>query len=252
MPSLISYGRQEQNYVFMTETRIGQYAQGLVNLFYPALCVACAGDLVSGEEAVCMTCLYEIPRTEDELHPLENPLAKVFRGRINITAAASCFLFSKGGKVQELIHNLKYNGRKDAGIVTGKIFGEELKDLTPFNSAEVIIPVPLHYKKLRKRGYNQAACFAEGIADVMKIQLMENAVMRIDATETQTRKSREERWENVEDVFVVKNEKALEGKHILLVDDVITTGATIEACATPLLAIKDVKVSILSMASARD
>lgn len=229
-----------------------QYAGDFISLFYPNLCAACNGHLLRGEVAICTACLIDCPRTFDEQDPVDNPVARVFRGRIPLQAAASLFVFTKGGKVQELIHNLKYNGRKDAGIAAGKLFGNELKNLTPFNTIDAVIPVPLHRDKFRKRGYNQAACFGEGIAQSLNIPLYENGMLRLGATETQTRKNREERWENVEDVFTVNKKISLEGKHVLLVDDVITTGATIEACAIPLLETKGVKLSVISLAGARD
>ncbi|MBI3511156.1 MAG: ComF family protein [Bacteroidetes bacterium] len=236
----------------MPSAAIKQYTQGFVSLFYPSLCAACNAALVKNERSICTACHLTLPRSGDELFPNENPVAKVFWGRLKLEAAVSCYLFSQGGNVQELIHRLKYNGRRDAGIVSGRIFGNELKELTPFNNASLVIPVPLHYKKLRKRGYNQAACFGEGLAEGLEIPMKENILLRLDATDTQTRKSREARWKNVEDVFVVREKEKLEGKHLILVDDVITTGATIEACAIPLLKIEGVKLSVVSLASARD
>jgi ComF family protein len=229
-----------------------RYTSDFISLFYPNLCVACNGHLLRGEVAICTACLIDCPRTFDEQDPVDNPVARVFRGRIPLQAAASLFVFTKGGKVQELIHNLKYNGRRDAGIAAGKLFGNDLKNLTPFNTLDAVIPVPLHRDKFLKRGYNQAACFGEGIAHSLDIPLHESGMLRLDATATQTRKNREERWENVEDVFAVNKKINLKGKHVLLVDDVITTGATIEACAIPLLRTEGVKLSIISLASARD
>lgn len=240
-----------QNYAFMALSVIRKAADDFLSLFFPRLCAACNGNLVRGEEAVCTDCLDKMPRTHDELDPAENPVARVFWGRIPVQSAAACFIFSKGSHVQELIHNLKYNGRTDAGIATGKIFGAGLKDLTPFNTAEAVVPVPLHRKKLLKRGYNQAAAFGEGLAISLGIPLIEDGMMRLDATESQTKKSRTERWDNVSDVFAVNKPELLKGKHIILVDDVITTGATIEACAIPLLAIEGTSVTVIAMASAR-
>ncbi len=236
----------------MTTAGIAKWAGDFVSLFFPRLCAACSGHLVRGEVAICTACLIQCPRTHDEHHPVENPVARVFWGRISLQGAAACFVFSKGGNVQELIHNLKYNGRTDAGIAAGKLFGSDLKDLTPFNTAAAVIPVPLHRDKLRKRGYNQAACFGEGLAQAMNIPLYEHGLQRLSATESQTRKSRSARWENVEDMFAVNRNYDLRGKHILLVDDVITTGATIEACAAPLLALEGTTVSVIALASARD
>lgn len=241
-----------QNYVFMIRTGIKQLAGDFTSLFFPNLCAACNGHLLRGEVAICTACLMDCPRTFDEHDPVDNPVARVFWGRVQLQSAASLFVFTKGGKVQELIHNLKYNGRKDAGIAAGKLFGNDLQNLTPFNTIDAVIPVPLHRDKFRKRGYNQAACFGEGLAQALNIPMYDHGILRLNATETQTRKNRGERWENVEDVFAANKKIKLEGKHILLVDDVITTGATIEACAIPLLELPGTKVSVVSLASARD
>ncbi|CAN5243938.1 ComF family protein [soil metagenome] len=236
----------------MTMHGLKQLTGDFFSLFFPNLCAACNGHLLRGEVAICTACLIDCPRTFDEHNPVDNPAERVFRGRIRIEGAASLFVFTKGGKVQELIHNLKYNGRKDAGIAAGKIFGNDLKDLTPFNTADAVIPVPLHRDKFSKRGYNQAACFGEGIASALAIPIYEYGMLRLNATETQTKKNRDERWENVEDVFTINKKFNLKGKHILLVDDVITTGATIEACAIPILELEGTKLSVISLASARN
>lgn len=235
----------------MATAGLKQLAEDFIGLFFPKLCAACNGHLLRNEEAICMACLAAMPRTHDELDPSENPAARVFWGRIRLRAAASGYVFVKGGKVQELVHNLKYNGRRDAGIAAGKIFGNDLKDLTPFNTVDAVVPVPLHPERLRKRGYNQAACFAEGLAAALNVPHLPEAIRRLSATETQTRKNRSERWENVEAIFALHAAEALAGKHILLVDDVITTGATIEACAAPLLQLEGTSVSVVSLAGAR-
>jgi ComF family protein len=236
----------------MATAGLKQLAADFIGLFFPKLCAACNGHLLRGEEAICTSCLLELPRTHDELNPADNPAIRVFWGRLRLQAAASCFVFVKGGKVQELVHQLKYNGRQDAGIAAGKLFGSDLKNLTPFNTIDAVVPVPLHEDKLRRRGYNQAACFAEGIAQALNVPHYPEAIRRLSATESQTRKSRTERWDNVEDVFALNDGIDLRGKHILLVDDVITTGATIEAAASPLLASEGTILSVASLASARE
>lgn len=235
----------------MAFSGIRRAADDFLSLFFPRLCAACNGNLVRGEEAICTGCLDKMPRTYDELDPAENPVARVFWGRTRLKGAAACFIFAKGSHVQELVHNLKYNGRRDAGIAAGKLFGAGLKDLTPFNTAHAVVPVPLHRKKIRKRGYNQAACFGEGLAESLNIPLFAEGLIRLDASESQTKKSRAERWDNVSDVFALHPKADLKGKHILLVDDVITTGATIEACVIPLLAQEGTSVTVLALASAR-
>jgi ComF family protein len=235
----------------MPAGKLVQLAEDFVGLVYPKLCVVCNGHLLKTEEGFCFSCELELPRTYDELNPAENPVSRVFWGRFPLEAAASCFVFTTEGKVQELVHNLKYNGRKDAGVAAGHYFGTVLKTISPFLTADLILPVPLHEDKLHVRGYNQAACFAQGLSEGMSIAWSDKILLRLKATASQTRKSRDERWDNVGDVFAVPSKKKLEGKHIIVVDDVITTGATIEACVLPLLDIPGVKISVVSLASAR-
>ncbi len=236
----------------MDAARFVQYSEDFIGLVYPRLCAVCSGNLVKGEEGFCVSCETELPRTYDELNPAENPTARVFWGRFPLEAAASCFVFSGAGKVQELVHNLKYNGRQDVGIAAGKYFGTILKDISPFLTGNLIVPVPLHEDKLLTRGYNQAACIAKGLSEAMNIPYSENAIVRLKATSSQTRKSREERWDNVGEVFASPLKADLAGKHIIIVDDVITTGATLEACVLPLLDIPNIRISIVSLAAARD
>ncbi len=152
--------------------------------------------------------------------------------------------------VQRLIHQLKYKGNYEIGVFLGKLCGSKLKDSEYFNTADVIIPVPLHWKKVKKRGYNQSEMFAKGLSKIMGAELNTTVLSRKVHTETQTRKSRQERWKNVSDVFELSAPGQLTGKHILLVDDVITTGATLEASATRLCSIPDVKISIATIATA--
>lgn len=236
----------------MIAGKLVQLAEDFVGLVYPKLCVVCNGHLLKTEQGFCFTCEQELPRTYDELNPAANPASRVFWGRFPLEAAASCFVFTGEGKVQELVHNLKYNGRKDAGIAAGYYYGQILKSISPFLTADLIVPVPLHDDKLLKRGYNQATCFAQGLSEAMNVPYREDIVLRLKATSSQTRKSREQRWENVGDVFAVSAKHQLENKHIIVVDDVITTGATIEACVLPLLDIPGVKISVVSLAAARD
>lgn len=236
----------------MVAGKFTQLASDFIGLVYPKLCVVCNGHLLKTEQGFCFTCEQELPRTYDELNPAQNPAARVFWGRFPIEAAASCFVFTGQGKVQELIHNLKYNGRKDAGVAAGNYFGNVLRTISPFLTADLILPVPLHEDKMHLRGYNQAACFAQGLSEAMNVPYSEKVLLRLKATSSQTRKSREERWENVGEVFAVSSRKKLEGKHVIIVDDVITTGATIEACVLPLLDIKEIRISIVSIAAARD
>lgn len=217
-------------------------------LIFPKVCYACGNSLLKDEESVCTHCLYHLPRTNFHLYG-DNPVVKLFWGRTNIFSASSLYSFSKGGKVQHLIHQLKYRGKKEIGSALGKYYGKELKMSPLFSSADVVIPVPLHIQKLKKRGYNQSETFAQGIAETMRAEATSEILIRTFASQTQTRKSRFARWKNVEEIFKITSPEKIRGKHILLVDDVVTTGATLEACANKILEVPDTKVSIATIAS---
>jgi len=221
----------------------------LLWLVYPELCVACEKPLNTGEKCLCTSCRFRLPKTNFHLDA-GNPVVKHFWGRVRIEAAASYFLFTKGEKVQHLIHLLKYKKRKDIGVFIGDIYGYDLKKSETFASVDVIIPVPLHPDKLRRRGYNQSECFAEGLSHSLKVSFDTTTLKRNTATETQTRKHRYERFENVDKVFSVTDPGQVKGKHVLLVDDVITTGSTLVACAEALLEQPGTRVSIATIAYA--
>ncbi|MCC6691671.1 MAG: ComF family protein [Bacteroidia bacterium] len=218
-----------------------------LSLFFPVLCAACDAGLVKGEEHICTQCLYKLPKTNFHSQ-YENPMDRLLWGRVNVDKAAAYYMFSKEGKVQKLIHKLKYKGQKEIGLTIGKHFAHELNETCWLREFDAIIPVPLHKSKLRKRGYNQSEYFATGISAVSKIPVITECVTRILPTTTQTRKSRYLRWKNVNDVFKIKNPHMVEGKNILLVDDVVTTGSTLEACAEKILELKNTKISVATIA----
>lgn len=220
-----------------------------ISLIFPNICFACDQLLVKGEKCICTFCRYKLPYTNYHLEP-ENPLVKYFWGRVKIEAAASIYFFNKGGKVQKLLHRLKYEGKKEIGFFLGETYGYQLKSTQPFSETDLIIPVPLHQHKKVKRGYNQSECFAEGLSNSMGILFDYNILQKNFDTDTQTRKSRYKRWENVSEKFKLTSADKLKGKHILLVDDVITTGSTVEACAQKLLEIQDVRISVATIACA--
>jgi ComF family protein len=220
-----------------------------VNLLYPRVCPCCGQNLFKQENLICTKCLYFIPKTNFH-HFKDNPVARLFWGRVNIENAMAYYFFDKGSKFQALIHNMKYRGQKEIGYEMGRIFGNELKVSNVFSKIDLVIPVPLHARKQRIRGYNQSEWIARGIAERMEKPLDTKTLFRAVESETQTSKTRYERWKNVENIFKLKIADALKNKHILLVDDVVTTGSTLEACARVLLTIENTKVSIATLAMA--
>ncbi|MDR0436691.1 MAG: ComF family protein [Bacteroidales bacterium] len=219
----------------------------LVNLLYPLQCLACEKTLHQNETLICLECLFHLPKTNFHNDP-SNAVCRLFWGRAKVEMATAFLFFSKSGKVQHLIHQLKYNKKPEIGIYLGKLFGKDLLKSLNFQGIDVIIPVPLHPKKIKIRGYNQSDKIAFGLSQTMNVSVDTISFVRGIATETQTRKNRFSRWENVKDVFAVADENTLKNKHILLVDDVITTGATIEGCIRKLTAIEGVRVSVVSLA----
>lgn len=221
----------------------------ILHFFYPHNCIGCGSDIIANDNFLCLECINNLPYTEFSLHA-NNPVEKMFWGRIAISAATSEFYFSKGSIIQNLIHELKYKGNRKAGIHLGNLMGNSLLKSNRFLNIDVLVPLPLFAKKEFKRGYNQAMVLCEGIAEVMNLPIITKNVIRIVHTETQTKKGRIERWENVEKSFTVKDLSVLKGKHILLVDDVITTGATMEACGAEILKVDDARLSIATLAFA--
>jgi len=234
----------------MKFSKLLEFLQDFVALIYPNICAGCGEALLKNEEVICTKCLYELPKTRFH-SDRENAVAQLFWGRTNVHHATAYYHFQKGSKFQELIHNLKYRGQKEIGYVLGKSLGYELKDTRLFADVNVVIPIPLHPKRERKRGYNQSEWISNGIAEAMGIAVDTQSVIRTVETQTQTKKTREERQKNVESIFQIRTPNLLIGKHILLVDDVITTGATLESCASLILSeIENVKVSIAALAVA--
>lgn len=225
-----------------------RFFEDFAGLLYPPLCITCNRRLVTQEKFICLHCLYDLPRTHfhsDE----ENKIAQLFWGRVHVDHATSWLFFRKGSHYQTLIHYLKYKGLKEIGEEMGKLFGDELRN-TPFQESDVVVPVPLHPRKLRQRGYNQSEWIARGIASSLNKSLMVNNLTRDVFTNTQTRKNRFERWQNVEGIFNVRDPSAVVQKHILVVDDVITTGSTLEAAVDVLLHAGAGKVSVATLACA--
>ena len=219
-----------------------------INLMMPVLCPVCGTVLLKNEGIICTGCLYELPRTR-YLSYLENPVSRLFWGRVYVDNATALFQYQKGSCYQRLIHELKYKNRQDIGREMGRLLGIELKG-SNFTSADLILPVPLHKKNYRQRGYNQCHPIAEGLSESLGVPWCSSHLIRPSISLTQTNRSRIDRWSNVDGIFEVKDPRKLCGKHIILVDDVVTTGATLDACATALLSHEKVRVSIATLAVA--
>lgn len=221
-----------------------------ISLFFPQYCVACNSSLVKGERLVCITCQHKLPKTNSHLDNT-NFVAQKFYGKVRIIHAFAFYRFERRGRVQKILHELKYKNQPELGVLLGQLYGQELKEAGLANKFDIIIPVPLHKSKLRRRGYNQSQKFAEGLASSMEIDVIPNCLKRSRRTETQTRKSRLERWNNVAEIFELNNQDKIRDKKILLVDDVITTGATLEACALELLNGGAKEISVCAIAAAK-
>jgi ComF family protein len=228
---------------------VKRLATDVISLLFPELCNACGTNLYYGEKEICTKCIYDLPYTDYHLHP-DNPVAKQLWGRLNCNAAMAMLYFRKGTKVQNLMHSLKYKSQKEVGVKLGNLLGEKLKLSNQYNGIDLIIPVPLHPKKERLRGYNQSEYIATGIADVLKVPVSINNLIRHKITDSQTKKARYTRYENMQAVFNINQAEQLQKLHVLLVDDVITTGATLEACSNVLLKAGIEKLSIAAIAFA--
>jgi len=218
-------------------------------LVFPGYCAACGCALFRNEEILCLRCYSALPRTGFHNDP-ENEVAQMFWGRVPVRHATSFMYFIKGSHYQHILHELKYKGQKNIGIVMGRMFGNELKN-TAFSEVDLIHPVPLHKAKLRKRGYNQSELIARGIAEILQKPVETRIFSRKVDTSSQTHKTRYERWENVSRIFSCEDPDSIRLRHILLVDDVITTGATLEAIASCVLAVEGTSVSLASLAFAK-
>lgn len=219
------------------------------SLFYPAYCLACADALVTGEDLICTRCLADMPKTNQHTVVL-NSLKEKLSFRFPVVYAMAWFKFKKGNKVQELLHQLKYKGQREVGFRLGVMIGDELAKSEFSATWNVIVPVPLHPSRRRVRGYNQSEEFAKGLSSQLQIPCSDNFIVRKVKTKTQTKKSKLARWKNVREVFIMKNNTEVIGKHVLLVDDVITTGATLEACASSLLQAGCSSISVVCIAEA--
>lgn len=218
-----------------------------LDLIFPRLCYGCDKDLTKNEKIICTSCIHNLPVADHHLEP-DNPVEKIFYGRIPVKNATALLLFEKKGMVQKLIHNLKYRGHREIGNFLGAWLGAELKEIPAWKEVDLVIPVPLHKQKLRKRGFNQVTDFGLELAEALNAQYREDILLKVTATQTQTIKKRFARWGSIDETFILQNLDSLKDVHILLVDDLVTTGATLEACAQKLLQIPGAKLSIATMA----
>jgi ComF family protein len=240
-----------KEYAFVPGTARGMVSD-VGGLLYPNLCFACNHSRVDEQgAAICFRCRIKMPETSFHLDD-DNYVARHFWGRVPIRHASSLWFFQKGGRVQRLLFQLKYKGKTHIGEEIGRMYGSILKEeQAEVTKADLIIPVPLHYKKLRIRGYNQCDPFASGLSEAMNIPWSDNAVKRVFENSTQTKKGRIDRWENVRELFALRDIAQVSGKHIILVDDVVTTGATLESCTKVLINNTNAQVSILTIAVAQ-
>jgi len=222
----------------------------LLNFFYPNSCISCGRVLYSGENFFCLHCYYSFPETR--YHEFKkSPLSLLFLGRVSVENIGTFLFYKKGNIVQRVLHHLKYKGMKELGEFLGAIYGAQLIKEKKWQNVDVILPVPLHRKKEKKRGYNQSEWIAKGLSCSMKVPYNKELLIRSEFTETQTKKNRFHRWQNVKEVFQLTNREALKNKHVLICDDVLTTGATLEAAIQQLVSVQNIKISVVALASAQ-
>jgi ComF family protein len=223
------------------------YLHDFFDLFFPNYCAGCGESLLRKEKTMCVGCLMQLPRTY--MHDQrDNALEKLFWGRTDIQMATAFLRMPRHGLTHKLIHELKYNDNHEVGIMLGKLFGHELSNSNDMRQFDYIVPVPLHPKKKAERGYNQCDFIAEGLQEGMGVEMDISNLIRTQHTTTQTRKSRMSRWQNVESIFALRHPDTFANKRILLIDDVITTGSTLAACADVILQAGNVKLSVAALA----
>ncbi len=224
--------------------------ESFLSLFFPDRCIACNRPLKRHETFLCDSCLADLPKTHI-VSPNDNIIVKSFWGRIPVQFAYSFLHYTKHSVVQRILFTIKYFGAADFAVFMGELFGQHLKSINFPENFDFFLPIPLHPRKKKIRGYNQAEEIARGLSNILKIPVLKNAVVRTVFTQTQTHLSAHERWQNVQGIFKVVNAKTLKDKHIIIIDDVLTTGATIESLCETLLSQLNVQISILTLATAK-
>lgn len=221
--------------------------QSLLHIFYPYVCTGCGSDVIDNKALLCLKCLSTLPTTQFT-DKADNPVEQKFYGRIPVKNATSAYFFTKNSLIQHLMFQLKYRGNKDIGYLLGQFLGEHLANSVRFENVDAIIPLPLNKRREKVRGYNQATIISKGIATAFNKPILENALIRKVNTATQTKKDRLSRWENMKEVFSIADHSSLQHKHVLLVDDIITTGASLEACGAEILKAEGTTLSIATVA----
>lgn len=224
---------------------IQQAVDGLMHLFFPHVCTGCGSDALPQDHQLCVDCIGRLPETGFE-RINGNPVEKAFYGRLPVQCATAFLYFSKQALVQHLLHQLKYRNNPGIGEYLGSLLGARMKQSERFAALDALVPVPLNAARQKKRGYNQAEAVCNGISAALDVPVITDALVRRKPSETQTRKNRVERWENMKDIFLLERPELLSGKQVLLVDDVITTGATLEACGRELLPVSNINIACLA------
>lgn len=218
----------------------------VLHLFFPHTCVGCGTDILEEKHLLCLHCLSNLPNTRF-FNQSSNPVEIKFIGRLQVKNAAAGYFFTKKSLLASLMYELKYRGNKDIGYYLGQLLGKMIYTSTLYDEVDVLIPLPLNEKRQKKRGYNQSTAICDGIASVINKPVIDHAVIRKVNTQTQTRKGRISRWENMDGIFAVDKPALLENKHVLLVDDIVTTGASLEACGSEMLKVNGLALSIATV-----
>jgi len=228
-------------------SKLAKILNDISNILVPEVCFGCNAHLLAGEHLLCTPCRNDLPLT-DYTFNVENPVDRIFYGRINIKKANSFLFFSENGSVQQLLHHLKYKNQEKIGVFLGDWFGQTIKENGFIDEIDLVIPVPLHPKKRKQRGYNQVTLFGQRLAEHLEAEYEEHLLIKTSNAKTQTKKGRIGRWNDNSSLFTVSNPGTVQGKNVLLVDDIITTGATIELCAKALQESENINLYVASMA----